>query len=208
MVLGGVSGFNDTMPETFQLACGGEALSCPPNLKVNVKATFATPSDSLSLPGSAGIAIATTPAALISKLNPPFDRFLRTKLEIEQFTKFELETLFRLFEGSEGINPSRDVVMLMIGPRQFVFPPFRKHGGVGKGEGELFTFEGAIRNVRLHAMFKPRDTVTPHRLWEFKVEGDGVDLRGTTNPVRVQLSIGHDTGKTLVTAKIEERERR
>lgn len=140
----------------------------------------------------------------------PFDGF-DAKVEIElgplaNDDEFEVKATFTLGAGSNGIDPLTEDVSFQVGTfsatipaGSFHFKPAKpgKHGKPGKPA--YFTFEGIIDGVALEAKITPLGG----NGFEFKAEGDGADLTGTTNPVSLGLTIGDDGGSVMVTAEFE-----
>ena len=120
--------------------------------------------------------------------------------------EFEVKGTFTLGNGSDGIDPLTEEVSLQVGDfattipaGSFTFKP-AEPGKKGKpGKPAEFKFEGVIDGVSLEVKVTPLDTDD----FELKVEGEGVDLTGTVNPVEVGLTIGDDSGSTTVTAEFE-----
>jgi hypothetical protein len=70
-------------------------------------------------------------------------------------------------------------------------------GSFNQGFFEGFKFDGVINGVRLRAQIVPLG----NNLFTFNAVGTDVDLTGLTNPVTVVLTIGIDSGTTIVTAR-------
>ncbi len=95
-------------------------------------------------------------------------------------------------ELRNGINPLTEVVKLQVGTFTTTIPPgsFKKTGG-------SFTLVGVIGSVSLEVPIKSTGTLR----YAFHAAATGASLTGTTNPVPVMLTIGDDSGATLVTAR-------
>jgi hypothetical protein len=65
---------------------------------------------------------------------------------------------------------------------------------------EGYAFEGVINGVSLEVLIKFGSTPGSYRLL---AEGRGANLKGTTNPVTVTLSIGNDMGTAKIHAEFE-----
>ena len=63
-----------------------------------------------------------------------------------------------------------------------------------------YTFEGVIDGVSLEVLIKFGSTAGSYTLL---AEGRGANLKGTTNPVPVTLSIRNNTGNTKIHAEFE-----
>ena len=72
-------------------------------------------------------------------------------------------------------------------------------GSFKKDGSGRFTFEGAINRVKLEASIQPFRSGA----FEFAAETEGANLKGFANPVTVSLTIGDDSGRRVVRAKIE-----
>ena len=140
----------------------------------------------------------------------PFAAF-NAKVEIElgplaNDDEFKIKATFTLGAGSDGIDPLTDDVSLQIGTfsttipaGSFRFHPAKSGKGHGHGARARWTFEGVIDGVSLEV----RITDLGGGMFEFKAEGENANLTGTVNPVQVTLTIGDDSGTTMVTAKFE-----
>ena len=136
----------------------------------------------------------------------PFAAF-DAKVELEPAEgEFEVKATFTLGAASDDINPLTEDVTLKIGTfsitipaGSFRFHPAKSGKGHGHGARARWTFEGVIDGVSLEV----RITDLGGGMFEFKAEGENANLTGTVNPVQVTLTIGDDSGTTMVTAKFE-----
>ncbi len=121
----------------------------------------------------------------------PFAAFqARVEIEHERHEReFEVKGTFTLGAGSDGIDPLKEDVPLQVGAFTATIPAgsFRRHGK------DTFRFEGVAGGARLEVKIQARGG----NRFEFKAEGKGTDLTGTTNPVEVTLTIGNDGGPAL-----------
>ena len=136
---------------------------------------------------------------------------LTAKAEIElgplaNDDEFKVKATFTLGAGSDGINPITEDVSLQVGTFSTTIPAssFKLHpeksGKKGKHvKPNKWTFEGVIDGVELEAKI----TDLGGGSFEFKAEGEGANLAGTTNPVEVGIVIGNDGGSTTVTAEFD-----
>ena len=94
-----------------------------------------------------------------------------------------------------SINPPIQLVSLTIGTYSVTIPAgsFVRHR-------EGYAFEGVINGVPLEVLIKFGSTPGSY---QFLAEGKGANLKGTTNPVTVTLSIGDDMGTTQIHAELE-----
>jgi len=103
--------------------------------------------------------------------------------------EFKVKGTFTLGAGSDGIHPLTEDVTLQVGAFTATIPKgsFRRHGH------DTFKFEGVAGGARLEVKIQARGG----NRFEFKAEGKGADLTGTTSPVVVTLTIGNDGGNTI-----------
>ncbi len=96
--------------------------------------------------------------------------------------------------GSNGINPLTEAVTLQIGTFSITVPA----GSFTQQDDGSFVFEGTIGGVSLE------ETITPQSngSFQFKAEGEGVDLTGSPIPVTVTLTIGDDAGSASVSFEL------
>ena len=121
----------------------------------------------------------------------PFSSF-RGKLELDlDAGSFDLNASFALGAGM-GINPPNQPVSLTIGTYSVTIPAgsFVKHK-------PGYAFEGIINGVSLEVLIKFGSTPGSYR---FLAKGKGANLKGTTGPVTVTLSIGNNIGTTQINA--------
>jgi hypothetical protein len=105
---------------------------------------------------------------------------------------FAMRAFFTLGTGSDGIFPDREVVGLQIGTLAITIP-----AGAFKAQDDgQFTFQGSIDGVALNAVIQSAGA----ERFEFQVRGSHANLMGTANPVRVNLAIGDDSGRSTVIA--------
>jgi len=111
--------------------------------------------------------------------------------------EFKVKGTFTLGAGSDGIHPDTEVATLKVGTFSATIPAgsFRRDGH------GTFKFEGDVGVARLKVKIQARGG----NRFEFKAEGKGADLTGTTSPVVVTLTIGNDGGNTIrVKAKLDD----
>jgi len=106
--------------------------------------------------------------------------------------EFELEGAFVLGAGSDGISPPTEAVSLQIGTYSMTIPAgsFQQ-----AGQGSYMYMTGNTLEVEI--------TQLPGGVFEFQMEGQGLELTGTVNPVPVTLMIGNDGGSAIVAALFE-----
>ena len=109
--------------------------------------------------------------------------------------EFEVEGSFTLGATSDGIYPLTEEVTLEVGTFTTTIP-----AGSFELDDEEFEFEGVIDGVELEMKIIPQGGA----VFDFKAEGEDVDLTGTVNPVTVSLTIRGDEGTANVIAEIED----
>jgi hypothetical protein len=130
----------------------------------------------------------------------PFSAF-SAKLEVsaEPPPGFQLNGAFTLGSASTGIDPLTQPVMLQVGTYSAIIPPGSfvplRHGRVAGG----WAFQGVIGGVTLQVQVAPVATGE----YSIKVDASGVNLTSLTNPVTVVLTIGNNSGPSLVDAEFE-----
>jgi hypothetical protein len=114
--------------------------------------------------------------------------------------EFEVKATLTLGTSSDGITPLTEAVTIQVGSfsatipaGSFKFKPARPN------KPAFFKFEGTINGVALEAKITPLEA----NAFEFKAEGNGVNLTGTVNPVTVGLLFGDDQGSATVTAAFD-----
>jgi YVTN family beta-propeller protein len=104
-----------------------------------------------------------------------------------------LETSFTLGMKAPAINPLTQAVTFQAGPYSATIP-----AGKFKQSGPLFTYAGTINGVNVQALITQTGTMR----YAFAAAAEHPNLTNTTNPVRVRLTIGSDSGTKPVTALI------
>ncbi len=108
--------------------------------------------------------------------------------------RFDVEALFTLGAGSDGINPLTEDVTLMLGPGEWTIPA----GSFRRQRGGWFSFRGFVGTTGLGVAITPLGGGR----FGFAALGAGAELSGVANPVAVGLTIGDDAGETDVLAYI------
>ena len=109
------------------------------------------------------------------------------KLEISA-GGFDLNESFTLGANSNGINSITENVTLQIGTFSVTIPA----GSFRQNPNGRFAFQGVINGANLQVQIVPLG----NNIFTFKAEGRSVGL--TSNPVTVVLTIGIDSGSTVV----------
>lgn len=146
----------------------------------------------------------------------PFAAFnLKVEIELGPLAsddEFEVKATLTLGASSNGIAPLTEAVTIQVGSFSATIPagsfklePAKPATPRNLAKPEQLTFEGVINGVALEAKITPRDalTIAGAKTFEFKAEGQGLNLIGTVNPVTVGLTIGNDEGSAAVTAEFE-----
>jgi uncharacterized delta-60 repeat protein len=115
-------------------------------------------------------------------------------LEIEGH-EFEVKGTFTLGAASDGVDLLTEEVTIVVGPYAATIPA----GSFHREGSRTFEFEGVINGGELEVEIRSRG----HGRFDFKAEGEGVDLTGTVNPVTVRIAIGDDGGSAAVTAAFD-----
>ncbi len=136
--------------------------------------------------------------------NVPFAVF-NPKVEIElgplaNDDEFEVKAALTLGTSSDGIAPLTEAVTIQVGSFSATIPAGSfKLKPAKPNKPAFFKFEGIINGVAMEAKITPLGADS----FEFKAEGNGVNLTGTANPVTVTLIIGNDQGSATVAAEFE-----
>ncbi len=131
--------------------------------------------------------------------DPPGDPHSHTPfaafwVEFEQEDdEFEVEGTFTLGEGSDGIDPVAEDVIVKIGAYEITIPA----GSFTLDDDGEFEFEGIIDGMEVEMEIELEDDGT----FEFEIEVEGDDLPELGEPLEVTLVIGDDEGKA--TANVE-----
>jgi YVTN family beta-propeller protein len=147
----------------------------------------------ISVPGPGAIAIVPSPQGT---------QFLsfKARLDIDsgrnpRHDAFDLRSTFMVSNASGGaIHPDTEPVRLQVGSFITTIP-----AGTFRHRERSYTYEGVIDGVRLEARFELMGGFA----YAFRAEAEGVDLKGTTNPLQVSLGIGKDAGQASVKARFD-----
>lgn len=114
--------------------------------------------------------------------------------------EFEVKAPFTLGASSDGVAPLTEAVTIQVGSFSATIPAGSFTLKPAKpNRPAFFKFEGTINGVALEANITPLGA----NAFEFKAEGNGMNLTGTVNPVTVTVIIGNDQGSATVTARFE-----
>ena len=133
---------------------------------------------------------------LLTPRTIPFARFKsRTNIDLRPvYGKDWFDTLapFTLGADSNGIAPLKEPVTIQIGTFSTTIPA--RSFKLVNGD---FVFKGRINGVKLYAQIH----LIKGKRYELFTYANCASLTGTSNPVRVALVIGDDSGGATVTAK-------
>lgn len=137
--------------------------------------------------------------AFAAETRQPFAAFnCEVDIDIED-GELELMATFTLAGGSNGIDPTKEVVNLQLKGGAGAYSLTIPVGSFKADNSGRSVFRGTIDRVRLTASVRPaRDGA-----FEFELENERANLKGFANPVTVSLAIGDDGGSRAVKAKIE-----
>jgi len=143
-----------------------------------------------------------TPSEILGLATPlvPFAAFT-AQVKIERGSRiddaFELQSVFTLGAGSNGIAPLTEDVKLELTGGTGSFTTTIPAGSFLKDKQSRFEFKGTINGVNVQAKI----TQLGGKQFRCEVQGEHADLTGFANPVTVTLTIGDDSGSTTVRAK-------
>ena len=134
-----------------------------------------------------------------AEIHHPFAAF-NAKVEVDiEDGEIDMLATFSLGASSNGVDPAKENVSLQVTGGTGAYSVTIPAGSFKKDGSGRFTFEGAINRVKLEASIQPFRSGA----FEFAAETEGANLKGFANPVTVSLTIGDDSGRRVVSAKIE-----
>ncbi len=107
--------------------------------------------------------------------------------------KLEVQGLFALGSGSDGIDPRAEAVTLDVGGYSVAIPP----GSFRATRRGAFVFEGTIGGARLELRIAPTRASGGYR---FTASARGATVPVMANPVTIRLTIGNDSGAATLRA--------
>ena len=154
--------------------------------------------------GTGGVTILTVNGVPVCvPICAEFDAFT-AKVEIELGSRiddaFHLKASFTLGAHANRIDPPNEDIMLELKGETGSFITIIPAGSFKADKKGRFKFEGTINNVALEAKITPLGG----NAFEFKAEGEHVNLAGIANTVTVTLTVGDDSGSTTVMAKLKD----
>jgi Tol biopolymer transport system component len=111
------------------------------------------------------------------------------KVEVEALNEVEVKTTFQLGAASNGIDPTREDVILRLGSLAVTIAA----GSFIVDEQARFRFEGVVDGVSVEAHIRSLKTGG----FEFKAELAGAAAASIGMRVEVSLTVGDDTGTTV-----------
>jgi hypothetical protein len=175
------------------------------SLSVTTRVKFNSPGDSVDLPVSvaqvAPVVANEDPAAAAAILDGALlaPIALSAKLEIRP-SAFHLKSFLTLGAGSNGIDPMHEFIVVRVGSFSITIPAASFHAIPNDKFGHLrWAFEKTIKGVALQGQITRFDASR----WGLKIDAQGANLAGATNPVPVEVIINDDRGSQTVTAEIK-----
>jgi hypothetical protein len=139
-------------------------------------------------------------AVLAGEAQHPFATFNLPKMDIDiEDGEIDMLVTFTLGAGSNGIDIAKEAVSVQVTGRSGAYSVIIPAGSFKAGRGGEFKFLGTINRVKLDASLRPLASGG----FEFEVETAGANLKGFSNPVTVNFTIGDDGGSKSVKAEIE-----
>jgi 6-phosphogluconolactonase len=149
--------------------------------------------------------------AIVSSSSTPFAKFeAAAEIDEDRKTSFRVAGFFTLGDGSDGIDPVTQDVVLQVGSFTATIPAgsFRE---IGK---HTFKFEGTINSadlritidsveVRRHEGRHSHEKRVESSEYLFTAEGSGKILAGVMNPVTIGLTVGDNEGSKSLRADID-----
>jgi hypothetical protein len=103
---------------------------------------------------------------------------------------FSLDGTFALGGGGEAFDPATDAFALKFGP----FSASLRAGSLQAAGRGIWTYSGTVSG----SPFKLRLRQLAARVYEVHASACRVNLKGVTNPVKIHLRVGSNTGSTTV----------
>ncbi len=160
-----------------------------------------TPAANLTSPGTTfsfnvagaitntGVGLSPAATASITVQPNPIVSFAAFTAELEiKNKKFDLDAAFTLGAGNNGIAPLTEQMILQFGTLSFTIPA----GAFHQVNATLFEFDGTISGFSLEVSLRSLG----NGRYSLQVDGKGVKINETANPIYVSLTIGNDTGLT------------
>jgi len=199
--------FSTQITETVQQVCPTDSTSCLTRLRTKVNVEIKTAGNRVTLPldhvtvnpdPEPNPALKKNPTKqLITQVSPPFADMDVGLLEVGR-NDFLLTAKLRL-TSDNPIDPSKEEVFLRVGPFSLTIPPNKFKRLLA---GKLYTFVGRIDGREMVVTFA-RDLRNAND-WTFIAGVHDVKLKAVLPApplqVPVEIGVGLDTGKDLVTA--------
>jgi hypothetical protein len=127
----------------------------------------------------------------VQLMSIPFSSFsARASGSLVSSGSFALEGTFALGGGGEPFDPATDAIALKFGP----FSASLRAGSLHAAGRGSWTYSGTVSGSR----FTLRLTQVANRVYEVRASAHPVNLKGVTNPVRLDLKVGSNSGSTTV----------
>jgi hypothetical protein len=121
----------------------------------------------------------------------PFSSFSATASgSLVSSGSFALEGTFALGGGGEAFDPATDAITLKFG----TFSASLRAGSLHAAGRGSWTYSGTVSGSR----FTLRLTQVANRVYEVHASASPVNLKGVTNPVKIRLTVGSNSGSTTV----------
>jgi 6-phosphogluconolactonase (cycloisomerase 2 family) len=164
-----------------------------------------------AVPGSPFAAgAAPISVAIVSSSSTPFKNFeAAVEIDEDRQTSFRVAGFFTLSEGSDGVDPLTEEVLLQVGSFTATIP-----GGSFKEIGKhTFKYDGSVNGADLKITIdaierRPKGKHSHKKRVDqdeylFTAEGKGKILAGVKNPVTVALTVGDNGGSKSLKADID-----
>jgi hypothetical protein len=139
-------------------------------------------------------------AVFAAEAHHPFATFNLKKMDIDiEDGEVDMLATFTLGAGSGGIDLAKDAVSLQVTGGAGAYSVTIPAGSFKAERGGAFKFLGTINRVKMDAALRP----VRGGGFEFEIETEGANLKGFSNPVTVNLTIGDDGASKTVKAEIE-----
>jgi hypothetical protein len=127
----------------------------------------------------------------VQLMSIPFSSFSATASgSLVSSGSFALEGTFALGGGGEPFDRATDAIVLRFGP----FSASLRAGSLHAAGPGSWTYSGTVSGSR----FTLRLTQVANRVYRVRASASPVNLKGVTNPVRLHLTLGSNSGSTTV----------
>jgi hypothetical protein len=127
----------------------------------------------------------------VQRMSIPFSSFSATASgSLVTSGHFTLTGTFALGGGGETFDPATDAITLKFG----TFSASLRAGSLHAAGRGSWTYSGTVSGSR----FTLRLTQVANRVYEVHASASPVNLKGVTNPVKIRLTVGSNSGSTTV----------